>query len=584
MGNSILSGTLSRVEINKAEINKARKVLVASLLTSLTLLTACSDSNTDQAQAAAANRSEQLPASLSADTACHQLAGLSIPAGSIALPTSGATITKVEFMTATAEGNSNGAYCKVLGAIHPYDYTAPDINFEVNLPDNWNQKTLQLGGGGLNGILVTGLGRYAKQPDNETTPLARGYVTLGSDSGHQSAGGFDGSFYLNEEALENFGRMQIKKTHDVALWLVQQRYGSEPKYNYFIGGSQGGHEGFDAVQRYPDDYDGVVAGYPAHNVIMLHLSALNYARALAANDGKSWLSPEKIKMFTDNVYQRCDSLDGVADGIISNVQACIETNKPLKLQSAENPVRCKDGSDTGSDCLSDAQIEALNVMDTAYDAGFSIYSDDKGNSLFPKWAPFEGSTFMDGGASNLGVQGPESALQRAPGVATNGLAIAQDLTLDVMADFNPLQYAGRIIDVASKMSANSVAIERYRDSGGKLIFFHGRVDDYITVYSSIQYYERLLNRFGQQGVDSFVRFYTIPGMGHVTGVFNARIAMLDALEAWVEKDQAPATLLATDANKATAGRSRPVCLYPGWPRYRGDGDVNEAASFECVTQ
>src|SRR5690606_39258938 len=140
------------------------------------------------------------------------------------------------------------------------------------LPIDWNGRTLQFGGGGLNGTLVTGLGRYVKQPDEEPTPLARGYVTLGSDSGHQSGGGFDGRFYLNREALENFGGQQIKKTHDVALRLVEARYGRAPDFNYFAGGSQGGHEGFDAVQRFAEDYDGVLAGYPAHNVLMLHLS------------------------------------------------------------------------------------------------------------------------------------------------------------------------------------------------------------------------------------------------------------------------------------------------------------------------
>src|SRR5690606_21281282 len=98
------------------------------------------------------------------------------------------------------------------------------------------------------------------------------------------------------------GRLQIKKTHDVAMQLVQARYGALPDYNYFIGGSQGGHEGFDAVQRYPDDYDGVIAGYPAHNVLMLHLSALNYARALQANDGRSWLAPPVVEHLVTSVY------------------------------------------------------------------------------------------------------------------------------------------------------------------------------------------------------------------------------------------------------------------------------------------
>ncbi|HHX81539.1 MAG TPA: tannase/feruloyl esterase family alpha/beta hydrolase [Pseudomonadaceae bacterium] len=547
---------------------------------SLTLLGACSDPGTVDGQASGAAMQPD-PQAMSV-VSCSELAGLRIAASDIGLPTTGATINSAELIAGTAEASGNGDYCKVLGAIHPLDYTAPDINFQVNLPANWNGKSVQFGGGGLNGTLVTGLGPYVKQPAGEATPLARGYLTLGSDSGHRSAGGFDGTFFLNEEALMNFGHMQIKKTHDVAMWLSQRHYGEEPRYNYFMGGSQGGHEGFDAMQRFPDDYDGVVAGYPAHNVVLLHLSALNYARALAADDGAGWMNPQQIAFFTGEVYARCDALDAAEDGIISNVADCLEATSEFRLDSEANPLRCAQGNAAGDACLSSAQIRMLNALDTPFDAGFSIYAHDIGSSSFPKWTPFEGSTFMDGGNSNLGASGPDAALQRAPGVATNGLAIAQDLSLDVMADFDAREHAARIIEVASKLSANSVNLDRFRDKGGKLIFFHGSVDDYIPVYSSIEYYERLLARYGEDEAERFVRFYTIPGMGHVTGVFSARLASLDALEAWVERGEAPGELVAFDANTATAGRTRPVCLYPAWPRYSGAGDMNSADSFDCV--
>jgi feruloyl esterase len=520
---------------------------------------------------------------LSASEACARLQGLEVPAAEIGLPTSGATITSTEFVAANARDNANGEFCKVQGDIHPVTYSAPDIEFEVNLPSSWNGKSLQLGGGGFNGSVVTGLGHYAKQPDSESTPLARGYVTLGSDSGHKSKGGFDGTFFLFDEALRNYGHEQIKKTHDVAMALVVSRYGTQSQYNYFIGGSQGGHEAFDAVQRYPDDYHGAVAGYPAHNVVMLHLSANRYARALHAHEGASWISPAEVNAFTKAVYDACDNLDRAEDGIISNVAACIEATARFKLQTAQNPIRCANGADTGDTCLSDAQIEALNVFDTAYDLGFSVFADDEGNSVFPKWTPFEGSTFFDGGSPNLGRQGPGQALQFAPGDATPRYAIAQDLTLDTMNDFDPKRYAGRIGEIAQLLSANSTNLDRFQKKGGKLIFFHGRVDDFIPVYSSIQYYERLQKRYEASTLEDFVRFYTIPGMGHVTGVFNARISSLDALEAWVERGQAPGELVASDANEATAGRTRPVCHYPDWPRYRGSGSLNEAGSFACVS-
>lgn len=513
---------------------------------------------------------------------CSALEGLHIAAAGIGLPTRGATIESAERVEADVEGNTNGDYCKVLGAIHPVDYTAPDIHFQVNLPAHWNGKSLHFGGGGLNGTLVTGLGPYVKQPPTDPNPLARGYLTFGSDSGHVGRGGFDGTFYLNEEALENFGHQQIKKTHDVAMWLSRRYYGTEPRLSYFMGGSQGAHEAFDAVQRYPDDYDGVVAGYPAHNVILLHLSALSYARALNDNDGAGWLNPQEIAFFTGAVYQRCDALDGVADGIISNLPACHAATDDFRRDDDSNPLRCPAGANGGDDCLSSAQISMLLTLDSPYDPGFRIYDHDSGNSIFPRWTPFEGSTFMDGGSSNLGVDGPETALQRAPAEATNGLAIARDLELDVLRDFEPRRYAGRIIELAGKMSANNAAIDRFRDSGGKLILFHGTADDFIPVHSSIEYYERLQARYGQEALDEFVRFYLVPGMGHQTGVFNARLATLEALEDWVERGAAPGELVAIDQNAATAGRTRPVCRYPGYPRYSGSGDPDDAGSFACA--
>lgn len=368
-------------------------------------------------------------ASQSAGNACAAISGLTIPPSAIDLATTGATITSTEFVTANVRDNPNGEFCKVMGNIHPVTYNAPDIEFEVNLPSNWNGKSLQFGGGGFNGTVVTGLGRYVKQPSSEATPLARGYVTLGSDSGHKARlPGFDGSFFLYEEALRNYGHEQIKKTHDVAMHLVQARYGTASQYNYFIGGSQGGHEAFDAVQRYPDDYHGAVAGYPAHNVVMLHLSANRYARALLANDGDGWISPAKVIAFVDAIYETCDDLDHAADGIISNVSACLEATQDFRSMDSDNPIRCDNGADTSDRCLSDAQIETLTVFDQEYDLGFSVFADDELTSIFPKWTPFEGSTFTDGGFPNLGAEGPLQALQYGPGDATPRYAIAQDLT------------------------------------------------------------------------------------------------------------------------------------------------------------
>src|SRR5437773_2052659 len=248
---------------------------------------------------------------------CLALRDLKIPATSIGLPTNGATIVSATFVTAADAGNANGEFCKVLGGIHAVEPTAPDITFEVNLPTRWNNRVLQMGEGGFDGTLVTGLGGASNQIPTSPTPLASGYVTAGSDSGHESAGGFDGRFALNAEAFANFGRLQIKKTHDVAMALVQKRYGALPRHSYFIGGSQGGHEALIAALFYPADYDGIVSHYPAYDLTLMHLAAQHRARALFRSPD-AWISPDKMKTITAAVYAACDGLDGVADGIISN--------------------------------------------------------------------------------------------------------------------------------------------------------------------------------------------------------------------------------------------------------------------------
>src|SRR5690606_18597735 len=153
-------------------------------------------------------------------------------------------------------------------------------------------------------------------------------------------------------------------------------------------------------------------------------------------------SPADIDYLTSAVYARCDGFDGAEDGIISNVAQCRQATAGFKLLSADNPLRCTDGSAGGAGCLSDAQLQALNVIDTPYELGFRHHRDDPATgSVFPKCTPFEGSTCTDGGATNLGAEGPRQALQFAPGDATTRLAIAQDLSMDVIHDFDPRQFA-----------------------------------------------------------------------------------------------------------------------------------------------
>ena len=508
---------------------------------------------------------------------CASLKGFAILKSAIGLPSSGATVQTATMISAAEEGNANGSFCKVIGIIKPQNPTSPNIEFEVNLPATWNRRVVQMGGGCYDGSLVTGLTQYANQTPNSDTPLKQGYVTLGSDGGHKGKPGFDGSFGLDDEALMNYGKQSIKKTHDAAMAVIRKAYGQGPERFYFIGGSQGGHEALDAAARYPEDYDGVVAHFPAYNVTMLHLGSLNVGRALYAEGGAAWINPTKTKLIDDAVLAKCDELDGAKDGIISNVKAC---DAAFDISA----LRCPDGADTGDNCLSDAQIRAVRTIDSPYKPGVTI----AGMDTFPKWALLEGATFE--GPSNFGqVSQPSNplsgkeALEYSAGDQTVKFILTRNPNYDPLK-FDPTQWKDRIATVAAIMDVTDVSLEKFRAKGGKIIMTHGTADDFITPYNSIEYYKRQLAQFGQERLDSFLRFYLIPGFGHGFGVFNAKFDSLSALENWVEKGQPPSGLTVMDGN-ANANRTRPLCAYPTWPKFTGvPGGENSAASFTCVAE
>jgi hypothetical protein len=507
---------------------------------------------------------------------CEQLAGTTIPAAALGLPTRGAIVSSATLVLATDAGNSNGEYCKVLAAIRPVDTTAPDINIQVNLPTTWNGKALQLGGGGYNGSLVTGLNQVPYGPVAGATPLAAGYVTLGSDSGHKGQVA-DGSFALNNEALVNFGGDQLKKTRDAAVRLMRARYGRAAKRFYIAGSSQGGHEVFLAVQRWPKDYDGAIATHPVYNFTMLQTDGNALARTLYANGGAGWLNPRKLSLLQSGVMGACDPLDGVADGVISNLAACQTTFKLAAL-------RCPGGTDAGDTCLSDAQIAVVNTVNSRFELGFPLQG---GITSFARWPILEGADWT--GLFGFGTR-PVPASPPAP-IADFGLHVLADpmvryfITRNPAVDsltFDPRAHAERLRAVSEIVDASSPDIEAFRARGGKMLLMHGTVDSAVPHHNTIDYYDRLVARFGQRNLDGFVRFYLVPGFGHGTGQFIASWDSLTALEAWVEQGRAPGTLAVTDSKQGNNSRTRPLCIYPQWPKYNGSGDVNAAASFTCA--
>src|SRR5579872_3042527 len=523
------------------------------------------------------NMAPLLAAAATPQDSCAGLANLTIEPSAISLPTHGAAINSATLVAADAKDNANGEFCKVLGAILPDDPSAPNINFEVNLPSQWNNKALHYGGGGYDGALITGLANTRFFKPGTETPLKRGYVTFGSDSGHQGRSPADGAFAMNDEALRNFGGDQLKKTHDVALDLIKRRYGRLPERLYFFGNSQGGHEGFIVIQRWPQDYDGVVAIHPVYDFMALQIDGNALSRAMYNSPG-GWLDPAKLKLLQDSVMKACDGLDGVEDGIISNVAACAVTYKLDQL-------RCANGGDTGDDCLSDQQIKTVEAINASVDFGFALAG---GVSSFPRWPILEGADWT--GLFGFGTR-PKP---------TNPPEAVKDFGLDVLSDpmprymvlrdpaadplqFDPVLHQSRLIALSQEIDASSDDISAFRARGGKLILMHGTVDSAVSPYNTIAYYQRLLAHFGQGPLDDFVRFYVAPGFGHGSGPFVVGWDALGALENWVENGVAPGPQVVVDTKQGNRMRTRPLCVYPAWPRYSG-GDVDDAASFRCVTQ
>ena len=305
-----------------------------------------------------------------AASSCSGLKDQGIPPDQIGLPTRGALV-----LTSHAEKGPNRGYCRVLGQVRSVDPAAEPIRFEVNLPEQWNGKALQFGGGAFDGYLHQSDGRRATVlgDRSQPTPLDRGFVTFGSDSGHHHRylllpdilNAVNARFALNEEQRRNFASDGLKKTHDVAVALMQARYGSTPKRMYFIGGSTGGREAMKVVDRWPGDYDGVIAAYAAWNQIESDLQFIRVSQAMYAK-GKhgeaGWLTPAKTRLLRDAVMNACDAADGLKDGIVSDPAGC---------QFDPDSLRCAEGKD-GKGCLSAGQLRTVAAFSTPQISSFAV--------------------------------------------------------------------------------------------------------------------------------------------------------------------------------------------------------------------
>ncbi len=532
---------------------------------------------------------------LSADpkAACAGLAG-PIEAARIGLPSGTATIDSAVLVAPSEvrvveRGPTPAAtitpaapeHCEVLGRIAALDPSAPPILFQINLPTRWNGRSVQYGGGGFNGVLINGLGLVPAGRYDQPAPLAQGYVTYGTDSGHQNAPGRPPqTFALNDEALLNFAHASYKKVRDVAVELMKRAYGRGPEKRYFFGSSEGGREGLTMAQRYPKDFDGIFSRAP-----VINWTALQHAgtRNGIATMGEGWVRPAQVKLVHDAVLAACDASDGVADGIVSDAVGCLRRFDVEKL-------RCSGGA-SGDACLSDAQVRAVKLLHAPYRFDFALAN---GVQEYPGWgvsgegAPAFGpaggwSAWWLGSSAPTLPQQPTNSIAWVYGSGAIQYFYVRDPAFDVRR-YNPNDFATRVGEVSTLMDSTDPDLSAFHARGGKLVMLENLADYAQSPYAGIRYYDSVVARLGQATVERFLRLYTAPGVDHVGTGAPANVDMLSALADWVERDKPPVglELVAQDAKPPFAvTNTRPLCEWPRWPRYRG-GDVTRAASFECT--
>jgi feruloyl esterase len=534
-------------------------------------------------------------APLRADNAAAGCAGLTGPvsASAIGLPSGSATITSATLMAAAplavAERGPTPAatitpatpeYCKVLGRIAPVDPAAPAIQFQVNLPTNWNGRSVQYGGGGFNGVLITGLSLLPAARFEQTAPLAQGFVTVGTDSGHQNVPGQPPqTFALNDEALLNFAHASYKKVRDVSVALMQRAYGRAPSKLYFAGSSEGGREGLTMAQRYPADFDGIFSRVP-----VIHWTGLQHAglRDGLALVGEGWIPPAKVKLVHEAVLAACDGADGVADGVVSDPVGCRARFDVAKLQCT--------GADAPT-CLNAAQVNAVRTLHSPLRFNFELANGlreypGRGPSAegLPSFGPTGGwQSWWTGASAPAFPPRSDNGIAWFYGAGAIQYFYAKNPNADLKA-YRPQDHLPRLREVSALMDSTSPDLSAFNARGGKLILLENLGDYAQSPYAGIQYFESVQKRLGAERTASFARLYTAPGVDHVGTGGPANADFLGALVAWVERGQAPAGLQLVEQSAKppfTVQRARPLCEWPLWPRYRG-GDAAAAASFECT--
>ena len=454
-----------------------------------------------------------------------------------------------------AETPEAPAHCRVFGQI------LPQVGFEVRMPATWNGRFVMVGNGGFAGEPTDSRGRVLQYG----RIMRRGYAVAATDTGHSAVTDPGGTFAADRQKLLDYAFRSLHVTAETAKMLLRAHYGSAPAKSYFEGCSTGGRQALILAQRFPDDFDGITVGAPVLNFTGTMLRFVQAAKALDAAP----IPASKLPTLAARVYEKCDAVDGIKDGIIDDPRKC-------DFQPPRDLPQCEAGADRPN-CFTAAQSAAL----------VKVYSEVKsqGKTLFPAWPVSSEALAANGhsgwdpwtirdGQPSLGMFFGEGFFRYlAPAKPDPNYNI---LTFDIDRDLPKLENIHQILD------ATDTDLSRFRDRGGRLFMYHGWADPALNPNMGVEYYEAVTKRMGPATTD-FFRLFMVPGMLHCgDGPGPDQFDSLGALSAWVEKGTAPDSV---PVNKVVAGkvtRSRVLCAYPEVAKWKGSGSTDEAANFTCM--
>jgi feruloyl esterase len=465
-------------------------------------------------------------------------------------PVANGVVTHAEMVTGTftppgsaspnAAFNSLPAFCRVALTLTPT--TDSDITTEVWLPmSNWNRRLQSVGNGAWAGVIP-----YPAM----AAAVSAGYATAGTDTGH--AGNTASFVPGHPERLVDYGYRAIHEMTVAAKSIISAFYGNGPQYSYWNGCSTGGRQGLMEAQRYPGDYDGIIAGAPVNARVHQMIWELWVAQAVH-KDAASYIPPAKYRLLNDAALAKCDATDGARDGLITAPDRC--RLDPSTLQ-------CKAGDEAS--CLTLPQVRAAK----------QIYSPAKnprtGREIFPALQP--GSEL--GWAALAGPDPVREAVEFFQYVVAN----------DPKWDFRTLDFdrdVARAEKVASEViDATNPNLSPFFARGGKVLMYHGWNDQLVAPLNSVNYYQAVV-KASKNAADS-IRLFMMPGVTHCRGgVGPDSFDRMGVIERWVEKGEAPRQIVAEHLTNGAVDRRRPLCSYPQVASYKGSGSLDDAANFTC---